>query len=415
MREPLMGIRQRLASWLAPGEKRSASSWDLLRAGGIDTEAGMGVSAPLAENLSATFACVQAISETVATLPLVTYLVDTDGSRHEQPLHPVARLFGRQPNDQQTAPEFVEMQTAACLLKGNSYAEIVRDARGAPVALHPMNPDLVSVARLPGTRRVRYDYADPIMNRTRHLLPEEVFHLKDRSDDGIVGKSRLARAREAFATAAATERYAGRVYANSASLSGVFVHPQELGDQASARLRKELESLYTGAGNAGRIAILEEGMSFSPTSISPEDAQMLDSRRFGVEQIARLFGVPPPIIGDLSRATFSNIEQLGKWFADRTIRPWLTRWERALERSLLSEESRRTHRLEFDMDLLLRGDLLGRMQAYRIGREIGVYSAADLRSFESLNPRTDPDAETFLSPLNMASEQTGRPRVDAGE
>ena len=123
--------------------------------------------------------------------------------------------------------------------------------------------------------------------------------------------------------------------------------------------------------------------------------------------------MPPPVIGDLSHGTYSNVEQLGRWYYTHCISPWLVKWERTIERALLSEEARRSHEVEFDADALLRGDMLARFQSYRIGREVGLYSANDLRKFENLNPRTDADANAFLSPLNMQSEQTGRPRQDA--
>jgi HK97 family phage portal protein len=326
------------------------------------------------------------------------------------PQHPVARLFSRDPNTLQTPVEFIEMVTAHCLLRGNAYVEIVFDTRGAPVELIPMHPDHVAVVRFPGTRRVAYDYSDPNTGGTRRLLAEEVLHLKDRSDDGIVGKSRLQRARETFGTAIATERFAANTYRNGASLSGVLSHPDQIGDDARDNIRKSFEQNYSGAQNAKRIMVLEEGLKWTSISVSPEDAQMLESRKFSTEQIARLFRIPPPVLGDLSNGSYSNVTELGMWFHTHTIAPWLVRWERAIERSLFSDEGRRTHEVEFDTDVLLRGDYLKRLQGYRIGREIGLYSANDLRRFESLNPRTDTEAETFLSPLNMAREQTGEPK-----
>jgi HK97 family phage portal protein len=376
-----------------------------------DTAAGVSVSTYAAENLSAVFGAVQIISETVATVPLVVYRAEGDGVRSADPQHPVARLFAGDPNGLQTAPEFLEQMTAHCLLRGNAYAEIVRDGRGAPVELIPLHPELVSVLRIPRTRRVVYDVSDQD-GGTRRLLAEEILHLKDRSDDGIVGKSRLARARETFATAIATEQFAASTFRNGASLSGVLSHPENIGEEASDRLRKSFEAIHKGSGNAGRVAVLEEGLKWQATSVSPEDAQMLESRRFSVEQIARMFRIPPPVLGDLSNGSYSNVTELGRWFYQHTIMPWLTRWERAVERALFSEEGRRSHEVEFDTDLLLRGDTLQRFQCYRIGREIGIYSANDLRGFEKLNPRDDSGGDEFFSPANMQAEQTGQPIAD---
>jgi len=412
-----MGLLDRLfnrnAAHALP-EKRSAkpSSWDLMRGDAWPTEAGSPVSPYLAENLSAVFGAVQIISESVACLPLHVYRTEGDG-KIAAPNHPVARLFSRAPNSLQTAPEFIEMLTAHCLLRGNAYAEIVFNAAGAPSELIPMHPDHVSIVRFPGSRRIAYDYSDPFVNRTRRLLAEEVLHLKDRSDDGIVGKSRLQRARETFGTAIATERFAAATYRNGASLSGVLSHPDQIGDEASNNIRKSFESNYSGAENAKRIMVLEEGLKWTAISVSPEDAQMLESRRFSVEQIARLFRIPPPVLGDLSNGSYSNVTELGRWFHQHTLMPWLTRWETTILRSLFTDEGRRSHECEFDTDLLVRGDYLQRLQGYRIGREVGLYSANDLRRFENLNPRTDAEADAYLSPLNMAREQTREPKDQA--
>jgi HK97 family phage portal protein len=397
-------------------ESRSASptSWDLLRTGGgFDTDAGVPVSPHLAENLSAVFAAVQIISETVATLPLVVYRREGAQVRSAAPGHPVAQLLAGDPNDLQTAPEFFEMMTAHCLLRGNSYAEIARDAKGQPVQLIPLHPDWVSVVTFANSRRIAYDVSDP-HGGTRRLLPEEMLHLKDRSDDGIVGKSRLARARETFGTVIATERFAASTFRNGAALSGVLSHPDQIGEEAGKNLRRSFENIYKGADNAGRIAILEEGLKWTAISVSAEDAQMLESRRFGVENIARIFRVPPPVLGDLSNGSYSNVTELGRWFYAHTIQPWLVRWEKLIERSLFSEAGRASYEVEFDTDLLLRGDMLTRYQSYRIAREIGLASANELRAWEHLNPRTDPGGDEYFAPANMQSEQTGRPKADVG-
>jgi HK97 family phage portal protein len=396
-------------------ESRSATptSWDLLRTGGgLDTDAGVPVSPHLAENMSAVFACVQIISESVASLPLAVYRTDAGAQvRSAAPGHPVSQLFAGDPNDLQTAPEFIEMMTAHCLLRGNSYAEIVRDAKGQPVQLIPLHPDWVSVVTFANSRRIAYDVSDP-RGGTRRVLPEEMLHLKDRSDDGIIGKSRLHRARETFGTVAATERFAAANFRNGAALSGVLSHPEQIGEEAGQNLRRSFESIYKGADNAGRIAILEEGLKWQAISVSAEDAQMLESRRFGVEAIARIFRVPLPVLGDLTNANYSNVVEMNRMFFGHCLQPWLVRWEKLIQRSLFSEAGRASYEVEFDADLLLRGDMLTRFQAYRIARETGVYNANELRAFEKQNPRTDPGGDEYLTPANMASEQTGRPKAD---
>jgi HK97 family phage portal protein len=395
-------------------ERRSRSTWDLMQTG-VDfaTDVGIPVSPHLAENLSTVFACVQVISETVAMLPLHVYRKLAGGDRAEDPTHPIALIFSADANERQTATEFLEQMTAHCLLRGNAYAEIIRNSAGAPVALEPFHPDHVSIVRLQRTGRYAYDVSMP-EGSTRRLLPEEMLHLKDRSDDGVVGKSRLARARETFASALATERYAGSTFRNGASMSGVLSHPEHLGEEATKNLRQSFHDAYSGADKAGSVAVLEEGLKWQQISVSPDDAQMLESRRFSTEALARIFRVPGPVIGDMQGGNYSSLVELGRWFHQHTIMPWLNKWERLIERSLLSTAARRSYEVEFDADLLLRGDMLQRFQSYRIAREIGVYNANELRRFEHQNARTDPEGDKYFAPANMQQEQTGQPIADRG-
>ena len=405
-----------LLSWFRPRvETRSTpTTWDLLRTGGdLMTDAGVHVSPHLAENLSVVFGCVQIIAETVGMLPLHVYRRLDGGARAEAPEHPVARIFAGDANDRQTACEFIELMTAHCLLRGNSYAEIVRDGRGAPVALLPHHPDSVSVVRVGSTGRYRYDVSLP-EGGTKRLLPEEMLHLRDRSDDGIVGKSRLARARETFGSALATERFAASTFKNGASMSGVLLYPGQLSPAAAGHLRESVNQIYRGSDNAGKIAIFEEGMKWQQVSVSPDDAQMLESRKFSTEALARIFRVPPPVLGDFQGGNYSSISEVGRWFYSHTILPWLNRWERAIERALLSTEGRRQYELEYDADLLLRADMLTRYQAYRIAREIGLANANELRRWEHLNPRADAGGDEYFSPANMQPEQTRQPAADRG-
>ncbi len=396
-------------------ERRSApTSWDLMKTGGdYGSDAGVGVTTYLAENLSVVTACVTAISETAGMLPGHLYRKLPDGSRVEDPEHPIARLFSGDPNDRQTATEFVEMLTAHCLLRGNSFAEIVRNQRGEPVALNPFHPDHVSVVRIPRTGRYAYDVSLP-EGGTRRLLPEEMFHLKDRSDDGIMGKSRLARARETFGSAIATERYAASTFKNGASMSGLLSHPEAIGEEAAARLQKDFKNTYSGADKAGTVAVLEEGLKWQQISVSPDDAQMLESRKFSTMALARIFRVPPPVIGEFEGGNYSSVSEIGRWFYSHCMMPWLNKWERLIEHSLLSAVGRRNYEFEFDCDLILRGDMLTRFQAYRIARETGIYNANELRRFEKQNPRTDAGGDVYFAPQNMQPTQNGQPIGDRG-
>lgn len=391
------------------GETRAdPTSWDLLATMGLPALTGGFVSPAVVEGNAASFNAVQIIAEAVGALPLHVYLTMSDDAREIQPDHPVARLFADRPNDLQTPSEFVTMMQANCLYHGAAYAEIVRDGEGKLVALWPLHPGQVSMLRIPNTRRVVYQVSDEV--GSRRLLPAEVLALRDRWDDPFTPRSRIDRCREALGGVIATERFASAVWRNGARLSGIVKHPEQIGPEAARTLRDSLQALYGGADNAGRIGVLEEGMDWLSVSSTPHDAELSEARRLAVLEVARVFNIPAPLLNELSNANYSNLVELRRQFAAGTIQPWLVRWEQAIRRDLFSEEGRRSHEIEFDMDLLVRADFLQRLQGYRIGREVGLYSANDLRRFESLNKRTDADAEAFLSPLNMQSEQTAAPK-----
>ncbi|SFJ25656.1 phage portal protein [Bradyrhizobium sp. Gha] len=393
-------------------ERRNAvpTSWDLMR-GLTETQSRAIVSPYYAENLSAVYACIQCISETVACLPLHVYRRAGDGVKLADNQHPVARLF-QQPNTIQTASEFFEMLLGHCLLRGNAYAEIERDRRGAPIGLIPYHPDQVSVWRIPKTRQVVYDISD-LDGRRRRLLSEEVLHLRDRSDDGIIGKSRLQRTREALGTTIATEWHAASTFKNGVRLSGVLSHPDRISTGAHNHIRDSFTDEYAGPGKAGKVAVLEEGLKWQSISVSPEDAELLASRRFGTETIARIYRVPLPLLADISNGSYANVVELNRMFATHCLTPWIVRLEQVIMRDLLSEEGQRTHLVEIDQDDLLRGDMLTRWQSYRIMREIGGASANEIRAWEKINRRSDPAGDEFLSPMNMQSEQSGAPKQAA--
>jgi HK97 family phage portal protein len=251
-----MGLLQRLFG-SAPEQRARPSSWDLMRGIGFETESGVAVSPVLAENLAAVYAATQCIAESIASLPLYVYRRQGDGIRFQDDAHPVARLF-RQPNDTQTGSELIEQLIAFTLLWGNAYAEIIRDARGAVIELYPLHPAYISIVRIAGTRRYRYDYSDPATGGTRRLLPEEVFHLRDRSDDGVCGKSRLQRARESIGTAIAVERFAASTFRNGARLAGVLSHPEALSDGALQNIKNSFMANFAGVHNANSTLVLEE-------------------------------------------------------------------------------------------------------------------------------------------------------------
>ena len=386
-----------------------ASSWDLLATMGLPSLAGGYIAPAVIEGNAAAFNAITVISEAVAALPVSVYRTEGEGVRNAEASHPVARLF-KSPNDLQTATEMVAMMQANCLIHGAAYAEIERDGNGRPVALWPIHPGQITIERIPGTRRIRYQVSDEV--GTRRLLPDEVFTIRDRWDDPFTPRSRLDRCREALGGAVATERFAQSIWRNGARLSGFVKHPEQIGPDAARTLRDSLNALYGGAENAGKIGVLEEGSDWVPVSSTAHDAELSEARRLAVLEVARIFNVPPPLLQELSGANYSNVVELRRQFAAGTVQPWLVRWEEAIMRDLFSDAGRRSHEVEFDTDLLVRADFLTRLQGYRIGRETGLYSANDLRRFEHLNLRSDPDADVFLSPMNMQSEQKAAPKEE---
>jgi HK97 family phage portal protein len=366
--------------------------------GGEASLAGVQVSPRASEQLSAVFACVQVISESLASLPIFVYRRRDDGGREVDDAHPVARVLRRQPNDWQTMPELVEMVQALVLLRGNAYLQIVRDDRGALSGLVPLHPDRVNVMVLP-SGRVRYDIATAA-GTMRPLLDDEVLHLRDRSDSGIMGKSRLTRARDTIGTAIVTNQHAASTYANGASVGGVLKHPGKLSDDAHKRLRASLDDRFKGPRKAGTTMILEEAMSWEQIGVSPEAAELVESRRFSTEEIARIFRVPPPIIGDLTRANYSNSREMGNWFLTHTLGPWIAKWEAALERALFSEADRQTHIIEFKTEAWLRADIEQRYRAYATGLQWGFLSPDEVRQLENRNPIPDGAGKVFRQPMN---------------
>lgn len=346
------------------------------------TGTGAHVSPADAEGLSAVFACVQTIAETVASLPLILYRRKDDGGRDRAPEHPLYRVLHSQPNASQTALEFREQMQAAVLLRGNAYAEIRSDATGTVMALEPLHPDRVTVLKL-SNGRVAYDYHDD-MGRPRRLLAEEVLHLKDRTDDGIVGRSRIRVARETLGLAIAQQEHGARTFANGTRLSGVLETPHQMTDPALERLGKSWRDQFAGAANTGKTAILENGMQYKQISMTLEDAEWIAASQFSVEQVCRIFRVPPTMVGDLRHGNYSNSVEMGRVFVTHTLRRHLVMWEQAIERALLSPAARDRYFAEHNVEGLLRGDSTNRATFYESGIRAGWLLPSEARRLENL-------------------------------
>jgi HK97 family phage portal protein len=274
------------------------------------------------------------------------------------------------------------------LLWGNAYAQIVRNGKGEIIALYPLMPNKMEVDR-DENGKLYYIYcrsseeAPTMPNSTMYLAPSDVLHVPGLGFDGLVGYSPIAMAKNAIGMSIACEEYGAKFFANGAAPSGVLEHPGTIKDPK--RVRESWNSTFGGSANSGKVAVLEEGMKYTPISISPNEAQFLETRKFQINEIARIFRIPPHMIGDLEKSSFSNIEQQSLEFVKYTLDPWVTRWEQSLSRCLFNSEEKKTLFFKFNVEGLLRGDYQSRMSGYATARQNGWMSANDIRELENLD------------------------------
>ena len=352
------------------------------------TTSGNSVTQRSSMQLTAVYACVRVLSEGVASLPLVTYKEKKDGTKVRAVDHPLYYLLHDEPNPEMTSFSFRETLMMHLLLYGNAFAQIIRNGKGDVVALYPLMPDRMKVDR-DEHGHIYYEYmkqqdeAATMKTGTVILKPEDVLHIPGLGIDGLVGYSPIAMAKNDIGMASACEEYGASFFANGASPGAVLEHPGVLKDPE--KVRTAWQEAYGGPHKANRVAVLEEGMKFTPISINPQDAQFLETRKFQIEEIARIFRVPLHLIGDLDHATFSNIEEQSLEYVQYTLQPWLIRWEQAIQRSLFTPEEKKTMFCRFNVDGLLRGNYQSRMQGYSIGIANGFMSVNDVRALEQMD------------------------------
>ena len=335
----------------------------------------------------AVYACVRVLSEAIAQLPLHVYQY-TENGKERVPQHPLYFLLHDQPNPEMTSFVFRETLMSHLLIYGNAYAQIIRNGRGDVVGLYPLMPDKIKVDRDEHNNLIyiysRYDEANPHIKEQGDitLRAEQVLHIPGLGFDGLVGYSPIAMAKNAIGISLACEDYGASFFANGASPSAVLEHPGVI--KNPERVREAWQRAYSGS-NAHRTCVLEEGMKYTPISIPNNEAQFLETRKFQIEEIARLYRVPLHMIGDLDHATFSNIEQMSLEFVMYTLSPWLVRWEQSLMKALLSDLDKGKYFIKFNVDGLLRGDYASRMQGYSVGIQNGFLCPNDVRELEDMN------------------------------
>jgi len=343
---------------------------------------GIAVDELRAMQASAVFACVKVLSETVASLPFFLYK-NEKGKKVKSTEHPLYEVLHDLANEETTSMNFREAMMASLLLYGNGYARIIRDKNGHVCSLWFLKPQYMKVERDTATKRLKYTYSDIETGAAIVYEPNQVFHVVGLSYDGIKGISPIDQAREAVGLALATEEFGAKFFANGARPGGVLEHPGVLKDPE--KLRESWNKVYQGSRNSHKIAVLEEGVKYKEIGIPPEQAQFLETRKFQINEICRIFRVPPHLIGDLERSTFSNIEHQSIEFVTHTVRPWLVRWEQAIYKCLLNETERQLYYARFNVDGLLRGDFSTRMQGYATARQNGWMSVNDIRKLEDMN------------------------------
>lgn len=352
------------------------------------TTSGKTVTERSAMQMTAVYSCVRILSEAVAGLPLHLYKYTDSGGKAMALDHPLYHLLHDEPNPEMSSFVFRETLMTHLLLWGNAYAQIIRNGKNEIIALYPLMPNRMTVDR-DENGHLYYAYSrgqdEAIRDKSQTVIlsPEDVLHIPGLGFDGLVGYSPIAMAKNAIGMAIACEEYGAKFFANGASPGGVLEHPGTIKDPQ--RVRDSWMSQFGGSANANKVAVLEEGLHYTPIGISPEQAQFLETRKFQINEIARIFRVPPHMVGDLEKSSFSNIEQQSLEFVKYTLEPWVIRWEQSIMRSLFNKEEKARYFVKFNLEGLLRGDYQSRMNGYAIGRQNGWMSANDIRELENLD------------------------------
>lgn len=370
------------------------AAWFIDWAKGGTTRSGATINHTTALNLSAVWAAVRVLTDAVASIPVVTYRRLPRGKERATD-HPIYGLLHDRPNPEMSAFTFKEALQGHLATWGNAYAEIQRDGAGRPIALWPLLPDRTRAERFEG-RKV---YITKVEGSEIRLPADRVLHIPGFGFDGLMGYSPISFARESLGLTKAAEEFGSAWFGNGSRPSGILTHPNKVSDLAKKNMQTSWEELHRGLSNAQRVAILEEGVTWQAIGIPPEDAQFLETRKFQTSEVARWFKVPPHMIGDLERATFSNIEQQSIEFVTHTARPWVVRWEQVLNWDLFSERDRTQYFSEFLLDALLRGDSESRGKFFQSLFQIGALSPNDVLEKENMNPVEGGDRR--FVPMNM--------------
>lgn len=379
------------------------------------SDSGEMVNEKSAMQIATVYACVRLLAESIAGLPLHLYQYTDEAEQNKIKAkdHPLYKILYRQPNDEMSSFTFRETMMTHLLLWGNAYAQIIRDGRNNILGLYPLQPDQMEVDR-DKQGRIIYIYSantddvPDLKNKTYVFRADEIFHIPGLGFNGLIGFSPIAMMKNALGTAIAVEKYGSSFFKNGAQPSGVLEHPGVL--KNPEKIRENWSDVYGGANNAHKVAVLEEGMQYKPISLPPEDSQFLSTRQFGVNEICRIFRVPPHMVQDLSHATFSNIEHQSIDYVVYTLTPWLSRFEQAITKDLLLPSEQDIYFPRFNVDGLLRGDYASRSSGYASGISNGYLSPNDVRRLENMDliPAEKGGDDYYLNGGYVRLDQAGK-------
>lgn len=364
--------------------------------GAILSKVGIHITTKNALQTTAVFACVRLISESIASLPLFLYR-KTDTGKEKATDLPLYGVLHDVPNPETDSFQFWQAFVSNMLIYGRGYAEVVRDNAGRVAQMWNITTPFVRIQRNSDTQELEYAVT-PSGKEQFILRKDQIFRVDWFSMDALNAFKPLELAQNAIGLGEAAEEFASNYFKNGANVGGIIEYPGEMEDNEAERFRKDVRTAYEGLSNTARLMFLEQGAKFQKVSNTPEESQMLETRKFQVEEVARFYNVPLHMIGDLDHATFSNIEQMSLNYVIYTLRPYLVRIERAVVAQLLTSIDRQTLFTKFSADALLRGDYLSRMQGYAQARQNGWMSANDIRDLEDMGSiPTEQGGDAYLA------------------
>lgn len=370
--------------------------------GGKSSTSGVNINEDTAMRFSAVFACVRVLSETIAAMPIKVYKRRPNGGRDIAYNHPLYRILHDEPNEEMTAFKLQETMQSHLVLSGNAYAYKEIDGRGRVKSLKLLNWENIMPERNKKTGKIEYIFDDNGNKIT--LNYDEIFHISGLGFDGIKGYSPITLAMDAVGLGMAAEQFASYFYSNGANVGGFIELPQAVKDKEE--LKNEFTQKFTGLGKSHKVIFLENGMKFQKLVMPLNEAQFIETRKFQIQEIARIYRMPLHLIQDLERATFSNIEHQDLGFIKHTMFPWVVRWEQEINHRLFTSfERQQGYYAEFSMDALLRGDAKSRAEVLHIKRQDGIINANEWRELDNQNPQPDELGDTYFINSTMIPVQ----------